>query len=99
MSEARDPREFLAHIVEFHGGYSHDAAEALVQQALDAERHDAAEEIRRADFGDPYYVGFGQAAAADLIDRSKGENRCRGCGEPSDDGRVHGSGGEFGGCV
>lgn len=68
MSERRDPREFLVSaLVLFE--YSEATARQIVRQALDAERHDAAEEIRRADFGDPYYVGFGQEAAADLIDR------------------------------
>lgn len=68
MSERRDPREFLVSaLVLFE--YSEVTARQIVREALDAERHDAAEEIRRADFGDPYYVGFGQAAAADLIDR------------------------------
>jgi hypothetical protein len=39
-----------------------------LQAIIDQARRDAAAEIRAADFGDPYYVGFGQSAAADLID-------------------------------
>ena len=39
-----------------------------LQAIIDQARRDAAAEIRTADFGDPYYVGFGQGAAADLID-------------------------------
>jgi hypothetical protein len=39
-----------------------------LQAIIDQARREAAAEIRSANFGDPYYVGFGQRAAADLID-------------------------------
>lgn len=70
MSEARDPRSFLASALVLYG-YSHDTAETIVQQALDAERHDAAEEIRNSvalrDLTDDHMADCN--AAADLIDR------------------------------
>lgn len=80
MSERRDPRSFLASALVLDG-YSHDVAETIVRQALDAERHDAAEEIRNSAEGIitglekefPYLDGDdtskGIHGAADLIDR------------------------------
>jgi hypothetical protein len=70
MSEARDPRSFLAPALALVG-YSHATAEELVRAALDAERHDAAEEIRNSvalrDLTDDHMGDCN--AAADLIDR------------------------------
>ncbi|MER5501353.1 hypothetical protein ABT096_29690 [Streptomyces sp. NPDC002561] len=44
----------------------------LLDRYRDEVAHELAEEIRAADFGDPYYVGTGQGEAADLIDPKTG---------------------------
>ncbi|MGA4942129.1 hypothetical protein [Streptomyces cinereoruber] len=49
-----------------------DVLMALLEYTRREHAHELAEEIRAANFGDPYYVGTGQRQAADLIDPAKG---------------------------
>ncbi|MFE5159129.1 hypothetical protein ACFRNT_11455 [Streptomyces sp. NPDC056697] len=60
-------RHVVEHVLKDYG-YSPDVVPQIVNNLLDEHAHDLAEEIRAADFGDPYYTGTGQAQAADLID-------------------------------